>query len=284
MSLKAACRGLVQGEDGIWAASPDEGRAHAESEQGQELQLRERVANQTHDNYIRDIAKHHSVPVMDHEVARFLDRTPRGATIIDVGGCWGWHWRHIDQQRPDVTVVIVDFVRMNLRHAQRVLGPLVGPHVALVHGDATALPFADGTFDAFWTVQTFQHIPNFSLACREAYRVLHRGPFACYFLHGAPLVKAIYRLFGRRLHIEGQVGGAYYLARASADHLRTVSDVFHGRVNSRYTECLFHPDLRATYAGSESNWLGRVDARLSEWPRVGQLVARQCAFEAWKSE
>ncbi len=279
--LEVLCRGLTRGEDEVWSAVAPAPTAGT-SEQDAERALRAQMAAQPHDDYIRDISRHHSVPVMDHEVERFLARVPKGGAIVDVGGCWGWHWRRLALQRPDVCVVIVDFVRENLWHARRVLAPLLGRQVALVHGDATDLPFPDGSFDAFWTVQAFQHIPQFPLACQEAYRVMTRGPFACYSLHAAPLVRAVYRLFGRPFHQQGQLGTAFYLARASAEQRRVVAEVFHGKASVRYSECLFHPDLRLTFTGGEHSLLGKLDAQLSDWPMLARLVARQCAFEATK--
>ena len=85
--------------------------------------------------------------------------------------------------RPDVGVLIVDFVRSNLPHARNILGDLVGGQVALMHADATALPFAVDSsfqdFDGVWTVQTFQHIPAYDKAVVEAYRVLKGGGTVC---------------------------------------------------------------------------------------------------------
>ena len=271
------CAQLTRGADGIWSAPVPS------SEQRVEVTMREQMAAKPHVDYIRDIARHHSVPVMDREVARFLARVPKNGAIVDVGGCWGWHWRHLSSTRPDVTVVIVDFVRGNLQHAKRVLGPLIETQVALVHGDATALPFDDGTFDAFWTVQTFQHIPDFAKACQEAYRVMRGGPFACYSLHATPAVRVVYGLMGRTFHLEGQVRDAFYLARANDTQRRIVGDVFHDAARMRYSECLFHPDLRCTVAGVERSVLGWIDARLSDWPLIGRWLARQCAFEARKA-
>lgn len=98
---------------------------------------------------MRDIAKHHSVSVMDHEVGRFLDNMAHNVIILDAGGCWGWHWRKLLKQRPDVCVVIVDFLRINLHHAQNILGALAGTRIALVRADAASLPFPDCAFDAF---------------------------------------------------------------------------------------------------------------------------------------
>lgn len=134
----------------------------------------------------------YSIPVMSHEVDRFLASMPHGALILDVGGCWDWHWRRLAKSRPDVGVLIIDFVRASLIHAEKVLGSLVGTQVALMHADATALPFTDAGadfpgFDGVWSVQTFQHIPDFSQACHEALRVLKTGGrLENYSLHVTP--------------------------------------------------------------------------------------------------
>ena len=44
-----------------------------------------------------------------------------------------------------------------------------------VQGDATALPFPDEDFDAVTFLRVLHHIPDFSKALSEAYRVLRRG-------------------------------------------------------------------------------------------------------------
>lgn len=155
----------------------------ASQDQFAEMALRERVALAQYDNYLDAISRSHSVTVMDREVDRFLTKIPQGGLILDVGGCWGWHWRRLAQTRPDIGVLIIDFVRLNLLHAQKILGCLVGHQVALMHADATALPFTINAdcagFDGVWTVQTFQHIPAFDKAVSEAHRVLKRGGGIC---------------------------------------------------------------------------------------------------------
>lgn len=160
--------------DGIYS-----GHITTTQDQATERALRERVAAVHYDNYLDAISHSHSIAVMDYEVDRFLAKIPQGGLILDIGGCWGWHWRRLVNTRPDVGVLIVDFVRSNLPHALNVLGSLVGHQVALMHADATALPFAVDAnfpgFDGVWTVQTFQHIPAFDKAVSEAYRVLKRG-------------------------------------------------------------------------------------------------------------
>ncbi len=249
-----------------------------------ERKLREQVAAEHQGDYLANIARHHSIPVMDHEVGRFLDSLPPDAAILDVGGCWGWHWRNLLEQRPEACVVIVDFVRGNLHHARNMLEPLVGSQVALVHADATALPFPDAAFDGFWTVQTFQHIPDFRLACREAHRVLKGGGrLANYSLHITPVVQLVYRLFGKTYHKEGMVRDLFHLARANDAQREILAGVFGAPVADRYTECLFHPDLRVTFFGRAGSLVGRLDVRLGDVPAVGRWLAQQRSFETIKA-
>lgn len=258
------------------------------ADQSAEIELREKVAAEHCDNFLDAISRNHSIPVMDYEVDRFMAKLPQGALILDIGGCWGWHWRHLAQNRPDVGVLIIDFVRSNLAHAQNVLGDLVGSQVALMHADATALPFTIDTefhgFDGIWTVQTLQHIPDFARAVKEAHRVLRPGGFFVnYSLHITPLHRLIYALLGRHYHIQGVIMGAFYLARASDSQCREVTNIFGGtRVANRYTECLFHPQFGLGLTGKEGNLLGRIDARLAAIPWLARWIARQRSFEVSK--
>ncbi len=48
-------------------------------------------------------------------------------------------------------------------------------NVELHEGDATALPFEAGTFDAAATIQTFEYIPDVDAALRETARILKPG-------------------------------------------------------------------------------------------------------------
>lgn len=272
------------GTDGIYSAPLPTASQNQDAEQ----ELRERVAAQLYDDYLATIAHHHSIPVMDYEVDRFLAMLPQGALILDIGGCWGWHWRRLATTRPDVGVLIIDFVRANLIHAQRVLGPLVGTQIALMHADATDLPFPSGDnlslgFDGVWTVQVFQHIPGFACACREAHRVLKPGGrFINYSLHITPLNRKVYRLLGKIFHTEGIYNNLFHLNRANDRQRDIVMDIF-GRVEAdRYTECLHHPDLRVTFSGRLGSWSGQLDAYLGALPWLGRWIARQRSFEAQK--
>ena len=104
--------------------------------QAVEIEMRELVAAERYDDPLEKIASHHSIPVMDYEVDRFLTQVPKHGRIVDVGGCWGWHWRTLATRRPDAQVVIVDFVRANLMHARALLGDAISKTIFLVHGNA----------------------------------------------------------------------------------------------------------------------------------------------------
>jgi len=274
---------FVLGADGIYAVPQTEFTV----EQTQERHLREQVAGQQYDEYFTPIARSHSIPVMDYEIDRFLAQMPQGALILDIGGCWGWHWRRLATTRPDIGVLVVDFVRANLGHARKLLGPLVGTQVALMHADAMALPFpAAGMnlgFDGVWTVQTFQHIPDFARACGEASRVLRSGGrFTNHSLHITPFNRMLYRLLGQPYHCDGMKNNQFHLTRANNKQRQILADFF-PEGKDRYTECLFHPDLKCHWTGNRKNLIGTLDARLGELPWLGRWIARQRGFEGRKA-
>lgn len=276
--------GLIEGKDGIFSGY----QKNLPIGQEVEVEIRENWASQECDDYLGFISLHHSIPVMDAEVGRILSMLPLNARILDIGGCQGWHWRNLKATRPDIVVVVVDFVRKNLFHARSLLGPLVGDRVVLVHANALSLPFpsAGGNFrgfDAVWTVQVFQHIPKFKEACSEAFRVLMPGGiFLCYSLQEVPAVHFLYRLLGKNYHLEGEVSGLFYLARANAEHQKIISDIFRGDVTERYSEYLFNPELKLTFSGRERSIIGRLDAYLGKFPRLGRWIARQRSYEVYK--
>ena len=94
---------LQLGEDGIYSYDFNN------SEQNDEIELRESVSSQNYENYLETLSYHHSIKVMDKEIDLFIKNIPINGIILDVGGCWGWHWRRINDTRPDITVFILDF-------------------------------------------------------------------------------------------------------------------------------------------------------------------------------
>ena len=276
---------LILDRDGIYS-----GMGKANNEQNLEITMREKVANRNYHNYLETISENHSISVMDYEVEKFVSNLPMNSIILDVGGCWGWHWRNLEVNHPDINVFIVDFVRANLIHAKNVLGDLVGKKIWLVHADAKNLPFQiKGTFKGFnavWTVQTFQHIPDFEKVVKESFRVLCiEGYFANYSLYNTPFNQFIYYCFNKKFHKKGEVKGSYYLERANKDQLNIVSNIFgKQKILERFTENLFHPDLKLKFTGKENSRLATLDIFISRFPFFAKWIARQKGVIARKGE
>lgn len=275
-AVLAALDRLERGSDGIYSAPV------APAGQVDEVRERERVARIEYTDLLGEVGRHHSIRVMDREARLFLSRMPADGIVVDIGCGWGWPWRRLDMVRPDICVVLVDMVRENLRLAARLLRSFFNERVFLVHADATNLPFPAAAFDGCWSVQAFQHISAFEQAVKEARRILRpRGEFACYSLNRAAAIEAVYRLAGRKYHVEGATS-SFYLARASAEQADVVSRVFGSPVASRYTEVLFHPDLRLR-TGAADAAIGAIDAGLSSCLPLFAWVARQRSFHTRRS-
>ena len=187
-------------------------------------------------------------------------------------------------QRPDLTIVILDLIRENLVHAQKILIEGISKErVFLVHGNACSLQFDAQTFDGVWSVQTTQHIPDYNTVCSEIYRVLKsKGVYWDYGLNNAAVIRVIYKLFQRNYHVIGKVAGAFFLRRINKEVLDCVEQVFNHSVNVRYSELLFTPDLGYRLGASENSMLGHLDSYLSGKSIVGKLIARQCSFHVKK--
>lgn len=221
---------------------------------------------------------------MDKEISLFLQEIPKNGAIIDVGGCWGWHWRELHAVRPDIEVYVVDFIRSNLLHAKNVLEDSIGRNIFLIHGDATNLIFNDNVFDGYWSVQTLQHIPNYKITIKEAFRVLKNGGiFANYSLNIQWPIKLVYRLFGKQYHEKGNIPGMFYLARASSEQLKTIKTIFGNQVSKRYSEILFSPELKIIFPGRKSSFIGILDSYFSNNFGFFSGLARQQSYHAKKA-
>lgn len=265
------------GDDGIYSY------AFTNVEQAVELEMRERIAGKSYDHPLAKITEHHSIPVMDFEVARFLEQIPERARVIDVGGCWGWHWRKLKQIRPDVQIFIVDFVRASLLHAKTLLGEAINRSIFLIHGDATDLKFPDESFDCYWSVQTLQHVVCFETALNEALRVLKRGGvFANYSLNEGAAIRWLYRIARRHYVKKGWVEDSFWLSRASEEQKQMIESIFATKVCERLSEILYKPELRVSFPGREDSWLGRLDALLSNDYGFMGFLARQRSFHCRK--
>jgi SAM-dependent methyltransferase len=92
-----------------------------------------------------------------------------GMDVLDCGCGMGFYLMAMAKLRNlRLTGVDVDVERLEL--AQR-----YGIRATLVNGDATALPFADSSFDRILMSEVLEHVPDDGAALREAHRVLRPG-------------------------------------------------------------------------------------------------------------
>jgi ubiquinone/menaquinone biosynthesis C-methylase UbiE len=268
---------LTLANDGIYGVlKPSE-------DQAVEFMNRTQRADKNYDNYLEAVPLNHSVPVMDFEVKKFIDKIPMNGVVLDLGGCWGWHWRSIGETRPDICVVIVDFVRHNLTHAQNILGNTINKNIFLVNGDATSLNFNSKVFDGVWTVQCFQHIPDFNLAVSEAARCLKiGGSFANYSLNIQPQVKFVKSFTKSPYVVSGLIAKTFWLARASNEQKSIIEKAFNCVVTEYWSEFLFCPALKFNYPGREMSFLGKIDSRLTNKFGLLKWFARQHSYHVKK--
>jgi hypothetical protein len=92
----------------------------------------------------------------------------------------------------------------------------------------------------------------------------------------------IFKLFGKKYHVDGVLEDRFYLKRANDEQEEIIRQIF-GNVKSRYTEGLFHPDLKLFFSAKAGSLLGRVDAWLGNFPFFTKLIARQRSFHAVKT-
>lgn len=88
-------------------------------------------------------------------------------SVLDVGCGTGLLTGRIRSELQRPRTVGCDFSAGMLRHAAR-----HHPGLALVRGDAMALPFRDGSFDAVVSTEAFHWFPDQEAALREFFRIL----------------------------------------------------------------------------------------------------------------
>ena len=264
--------------DGIW------GNVLNFSDQEEEKILRKKIANSKYTDYLSEISKHHSIPVMDKENEKFISLIPKNGVILDVGGCWGWHWRRLHETRPDLTVVIIDLIRENLMHAQDILKNSIEKNkIYLVNGNALDLKFNSEIFDGVWSVQTTQHIPNYNRVFKEIFRVLKfNGHYWDYGLNNAAFIRIIYSFFKKHYHLLGSIEGSFFLRRVNNEVLIDLKNIFKNNLEIRFTELLFTPDLRIPLGGKHGSKIGWIDSMLGGSGYFRKLFARQCSFHIKK--
>jgi SAM-dependent methyltransferase len=105
-----------------------------------------------------------------------LDRLgpAQGARLLDLGCGRGRH-AHALAARDGLTVVGVDADRVELEAARNGFRLFELRGWSLLQGDALALPFTDGAFDAVVCSEVLEHLPDYESALDEIARVTRPG-------------------------------------------------------------------------------------------------------------
>ena len=99
-----------------------------------------------------------------------------GDRVLDLATGVGAMATRLAQQFPGIHLVGVDLSAPQLRACR-----VNHPELIVLRGDATRLPFADGTFDRVHCSWLLEHVPSPAAVLREVHRVLKPGAF-CQFI------------------------------------------------------------------------------------------------------
>lgn len=200
-------------------------------------------ALQTDSEIMQEIAQHHVVKVMQHNVERFLQGCKQDDVVLDIGIGFGWHWLDVSDE---IQVVGIDFSLTNLKVAKKLLRGR--QNVSLICADARALPVKSESIAKIWSVQTFQHFSEelFRIVLQELERVIRReGVIEIIGLNYPLLLRIIYLLCGKRMQKCSQMK-QMKLYRYLPQELSSFIGVFERTVKSsfRYSEFFFHPPVK----------------------------------------
>lgn len=150
-----------------------------------------------------------------HEI---LEPVP-GQRVLEVGPGTGYYALDVARRlKPGGTLDVLDVQQEMLDHTMRHAGALGIVNVAPARGDARALPYADGSFDAAYLAVVLGEVPDQEAALRELQRVLKPGGRLVVgeiFLdpHAVPFRSLLERAGAAGLGFERRIGGLLgYLA------------------------------------------------------------------------
>lgn len=99
-----------------------------------------------------------------------------GERVLEVGPGTGYYALEVARWiAPDGNLDVLDLQQEMLDHTMRRASERRIPNIVPTRGDAQALPYPDGTFDAAYLVATLGEIPDQDAALRELRRVLKPG-------------------------------------------------------------------------------------------------------------
>jgi SAM-dependent methyltransferase len=127
-------------------------------------------------------------------VAQRLDLED-GDTVLDIGCGPGWFWAAAAPLLPPrLELTLADQSPGMVREAAERCGGLKRWAVVGVEADASALPFADATFDAVVAMHMLYHVHEQAKAIAELHRVLKPGGLCAVTTNGANNLRDLYAL------------------------------------------------------------------------------------------
>lgn len=245
--------------------------------QNKEFKLRTNVGLKNYKNYLNEISKYHSIEVMDLEIIKFTDRLKKNSIVLDLGCGWCWHWRNINKIRPDIKIVGIDFVKENFEHAKKILSKSSLRQFYFINDNIYNIKFNKNLFDAIWTVQAFQHIPNLNKVLKKVYKALKPGGIIYnYSLNNSIFVEIKNFVFRNR-----DTKNYYYLNRNLDFNKKLFAKIFKNKVFTEFNEILFHPELNF-FLGKKNSFLSKLDAKLSGYSLLKSYLARQVLLKVMK--
>jgi SAM-dependent methyltransferase len=132
-------------------------------------------------------------------VARRLQLS-EGDKVLDIGCGPGWFWAAAAPLLPEqIELTLADQSPGMVREASERCGALRQWTAAGVEADASALPFADASFDAVVAMHMLYHVPDQARAIAQMHRVLKPGGLLAVTTNGANNLRGLYaltRVFG----------------------------------------------------------------------------------------
>ncbi len=117
------------------------------------------------------------VPLIGVIEDRWSAAFPGEARVLDVG-CGGGQVAHaLAERHPGYDLTGLDLSHDQVRRADR--RTVHADRVRFVQGSALELPFADGSFDAVYSIASLKHWPDIARGAAECARVLRPGGLLC---------------------------------------------------------------------------------------------------------